>query len=239
MKKGCIYYTVNRVNPKIMSICQKQLRDSFNGEIVSVSTKPIDFGRNICLPDLKRSYPGMVKRILTALENSTADIVFFTEDDDLYNPTHFEFNPPRTDTFYYNLSNWRWQYPLDRAINYDTLISLSMMCCYRQLALKHFQERMDRIIKEGWNWDYEGESSQARRWGYEPGNKPTIKGGFSDDKLEIWKSAIPNIDIRHKDTYTMGKTTKKEFRHVPPPETWRETKAFDIPGWNLRKMFNL
>lgn len=237
MTKGCIYYTVNKVDPMIMEICQKQVLKSFDGDIVSASTKPIDFGRNFCLPDLKRSYPGMVKRILTGLENLNTDYVFFLEDDILYHPSHFDFTPPRDDTYYYNYSNWRWEYPKDRAIKYDTLTSLSMLCCNRQLALNHFQRRMDKIMELKIDWNHEREQIWARRWGYEPGTKRTGNGGFSDEPSDRWYSEFPNIDIRHRNTYTLSKTHLEEFIHIPTGFT--EIALDKIPGWNLKELFNL
>jgi hypothetical protein len=237
MKCG-IYYTVNMVDTKIMGICQDQLK-SFKGEIVSVSTKPIDFGRNICLPELKRSIPGMVKRILTALENSVGDVVFFLEDDVLYHPSHFDFTPPRDDIYYYNVNNWRWDYPNDRAITYNYMKSLSMMCCYRKLALSHYQARMDRIIKNKWDWEYEKEADWARAWGHEPGTKSIHNGGFSNEGHDIWKSEFPNIDIRHPKALTRNKTTLDQFKHLPDMRTWKEIKLDDLPGWNIKNLWSL
>ena len=69
----------------------------------------------------------MVKQILTALENSTTDYVFFTEHDVLYPKCHFDFTPPRDDIFYYNANVWRWFYPEDTAITHDRMLPLSSL----------------------------------------------------------------------------------------------------------------
>jgi len=236
MTKSAIYYTVNQLDPKIMQVCQNQLKD-FPGEIVSVSTKPMTFGRNICLPDLKKSVPGMVKRILTALEASTGDIVFFLEDDVLYNSYHFGFIPPFENIYYYNVNNWRWDYPNDRLITYDYLKSLSMLCCYRELALNHYRKMMERIIEKKYDWDYEKESDWARAWGYEPGTKSKKSGGFSNEEHDIWRSKYPNIDIRHTNNFTKRKTRPEDFKHPPDMTTWKETTLDEIPGWNLKELF--
>ena len=223
------------VDPKIMGICQKQL-GQFNGEIVSTSLEPITFGRNICLPNLNGSYYSMLVRILVALENSTADIVFFTEDDVLYHPSHFDFTPVRDDIYYYDINNWRWDYPNDRLINYEGLSSLSLMCCHRKLALAHYKEKVRRAYEQP-NFNALGEPSWARIWGYEPGTKPTRKGGFSNEEHEKWTAPFPSIDIRHERTFTMSKTHLSEFKHPPKLETWKEVKLSEIPGWNLKEMF--
>ena len=107
MASGCIYYTDFHADPLILEVCRNQLRKVFDGEIVSVSlNKPLDFGRNIMVEG-ERGYPTMVRQIITGLENSTSDYVFFTENDVLYHKSHFDFVPPRDNIFYYNTNVWR------------------------------------------------------------------------------------------------------------------------------------
>lgn len=236
--KGVIYYTDNLLDPKIMSICQKQLREAFSGEIVSVSLKPMDFGKNIVLENRVRSYPTMCKQILMALEASTADYVFFCEHDVLYHPSHFDFTPIRDDIYYYNVYNWRWRYPTDVAITYKYLTSLSMLCCNRQMAIDHYRERIRVCEETGLDKERGKEPRWARRWGYEPGTKPIRRGGFSDDKHEKRTSAYPNVDIRHSGTFSHPKTHLEEFKHKPT-DSWKEINISDIPGWNLKEMFDL
>jgi len=233
--KGAIYYTENRLDPTIMQVCQKQLRKSFSGKIVSVSLKPIDFGRNIVLEGLVKSYPTYVKQILTALGASTADVVFFTEHDVLYHPSHFDFIPARDDIYYYNVNNYRWRWGTDIAITYDELSSLSGLCCNRELALNHYKLRMEAIEQMGLDAHRFREPRWARRWGYEPGTKPKRRGGFSDEEHETWRSEYPNVDIRHSGTFSHPKTFRREFKHLPT--TFREVDIKDIPGWNLRELF--
>jgi hypothetical protein len=237
MKKGCIYYTDNRLNPKILNVCQRQLRNSFDGEIVNVSLKPMKFGKNIVLLNRVRSYPTMITQILTALENSTADCVFFTEHDVLYHPSHFDFTPERNDLYYYNINNYRWRWPTDVAVTYGALTSLSMLCCNRNLALRHFRYRDQMAKKQALNERRAREPRWARRFGYEPGTKPIRRGGLTDEKHVRVKSKLPNIDIRHKGTFSHPKTFPHEFKHLPPDLT--EINIKDIPGWNLKALFNL
>lgn len=237
MKKGCIYYTDNRLGPKIVRACQKQIRRGFDGEIVSVSLKPIDFGRNIVLENRTRSYPTMITQILMALEASTADYVFFTEHDVLYHLSHFDFTPPRDDIYYYNSNNYRWRWGTDVAITYKGLKSLSGMCCNRELAIKHYKYRIKVMEDQGLDKLRGREPRWARRFGYEPGTKPKRRGGITNEEHEIWQSEYPNVDIRHGKTFSHPKTFLENFRHYP--ELWQETTIDKIPGWNLKELFNL
>ena len=217
--KSIIYYTDNRLDEKISLIAQKLILAS-KLPVVSCSLKPIDFGKNIVL-DLEPSIITMFKQILTALENSTADIVFFCEHDVLYHKSHFKFTPPRDDTFYYNVNVWRWNFLQDRAITYDFVRSTSGLW---KLLVDHYRKRLKTIeennLKDG------RDPRWARKMGYEP-----------SDICENWKSEYPNIDIRHRGTITPHKTTLKEFKHKP--DNWREKKIEEIKGWDLKKLFHL
>lgn len=235
MNKGIIYYTDNRLGEPIFSIVQKHILNS-SLPIVSVSLNPIDFGKNIVLK-LTSSYLTMIKQIVTALEASKSDYVFFCEHDVLYPLSHFDFTPDRDNIFYYNAHVWRWKYPDNLAITYDRLISLSSLCVNRQFALEHYKRRLKKIKDLKLEADQRREPQWARRWGYEPGTKKVERGGFSDDDFETWRSKGPIIDIRHGKTFSQSKVTLDSFIHQPT--NWRETTLDKIPGWDIKRMFNL
>lgn len=235
LDKGIIFYTDSRLDEKIAAPVREQL---FKAElpIVSVSLKPLAFGRNIVL-DLVPSYPTMVRQILAALEASTSDIVFFCEHDVLYSPTHFDFTPERDDTYYYNENNWRWDYPKDRVIRYDGLTSLSQLCCDRELALKHYQARLRSIEERGFDKIESRDPQWARIWGYEPGTKKRRNGGFMEEKSERWHSRFPNIDIRHRGTFSPPKVELESFKHKP--SGWKESSLNKIHGWSKEYLWSL
>lgn len=237
MKKGIIYYTDNKLGDPIFSIVQKEILKS-HIPIVSVSLSPISFGENIVLENLKPNIVTMIKQITIALENSDSDFVFFCEHDVLYPLSHFEFTPDKDNIYYYNSNVWRWDYPKNRLINYDRLISLSGLCVNRKFALDHYKSRLNKIIEMHWDEDTRRhEADWARKWGYEPGTKKIIRGGFSDDEFEMWRSKEPLIDIRHSNTFSPPKVRIESFRH--PPTNFREITLEELRGWNLKKMFGL
>ena len=232
--KDIIYYTDNRINEPIFSIVQKQLNVGL--PIISVSLKPINFGENIALP-LEPSYLTMITQIYYGLKASKADSVFFCEHDVLYPKCHFDFTPPKDDIFYYNSHVWRWDYPKDRAITYDRLISLSGLCANRNFVLDHYEKRLTMIRQNGWDEDKRHEPEWARLMGYEPGTKKKKRGGYFDDDFDIWKSEYPMVDIRHGKTFSQSKVTLESFKHLP--SNWQETTIDKIRGWNLKELFNL
>lgn len=208
--KGIIYYTDNQLRLKLARFVQKQIKAS-GLPIVSASLKPMNnMGTNIHIK-AERGYLTMFKQILAALEASTADIIFFCEHDVLYHQSHFEFVPPRKDKFYYN-HNW-WSVRSDGfAVHWDAN-RVSQLCCYRELAIQFYQDRIKDIEENGFNRSYE-------------------PGGRNPDLYESWQSASSNIDIRHKGTLTGDKWSPNDFRDKSTCVNWQESTLDEIPGWD-------
>lgn len=201
--KEIIFYTDNQLTLKIAHKVQKQLRN-VGLPILSVSLKPMAFGKNIHLP-LKRGIDTYFKQIITALENSTAEIVFFCEHDVLYHPSHFKFIPTRKDTFYYNHNVWRWKYPTNLAVTWKAN-QVAELCCYRELALEWYRNKAKEV-----------EFNRS----YEP-----------NGRTESWMSEYPNIDIRHGDNLTKSKWSIDDFRDKSSCIDWKETTVDKIKGWD-------
>lgn len=213
--KGIIYYTDNQLNLKIAHTVQKQLK-KIGLPIVSASLKPMTFGKNVVVKG-ERGALTMFKQILAALEASDADIVFFTEHDVLYSPSHFDFTPPRKDVWYYNENVWKVDAKTGHALHYDCK-QVSGICVYRELAIKHYRKRIEMVEKRGY-------SSQM---GYEPGthNRPERVDNATS---ESWKSAVPNVDFRHDNNFSPTRWKKEQFRNQQNTKGWIEAK--EVPGW--------
>ena len=224
--KSIIYYTSNKPDKCILEGVQNQILKA-GLPIVSVSLKPIDFGTNIIL-NAKPGIMAYFNQILIGLENSTSDYVFFCEHDCLYHPSHFEFNPPRDDTFYYNTNVWKWNYYNHRVITYDHQASVSGLCVNRQLALEFYKRRLNIIYEKGFDKIPSfGNPDWARSMGYEPGKH---KGNKLEPALaEEWRSEFPLIDIRHSRCMTVPKMRQESFKKKP--ENWTEDLIENLPGW--------
>ncbi|MCK9351251.1 MAG: glycosyltransferase family 2 protein [Candidatus Paceibacterota bacterium] len=220
---GLIYYTDNQIDEKIMHACQKQLLKAAGGKkIVSASLKPMDFGQNIALP-LERGYLTMFKQILIALEVLDTDVVFFCEHDVLYHPSHFDFIPRDRNIWYYNGNVWVLRASDGFALHYN-LSPLSGLCVYRDIAIKHYQERINLVEKIGFSYNI----------GFEPMTHHRIKWEHSYS-FEVWNSSAPNIDIKHGKNLTRARWTQDKFRRKPTD--WTEATIDTIPGWNnIRKL---
>lgn len=80
------------------------------------------------------------------------------------------------------------------------------------------------------------EPRRSRIWGYEPGTKKKKRGGLTDDDFEIWTSKVPIVDVRHNKTFSAPKVTLESFKHAP--EGWVEIPVEEIPGWDIKELFN-
>ena len=229
--KGMIYYTDNQLSENIAKPVRDNLLEISRGKkinIVSSSLKKMDFGvKNVRFPSLKRSYYAMYKQILGALENSSDEIIFFTEHDVLYHPSHFDFEPKDKNTFYYNQNVWYLRQD-GHALHYD-VNQLSGLCVWRETALIHFRERF-KLIEQKYNELDEVEFNRfIRHIGHEPftHNRVEWENKF---KYETWQSKFPNIDIRFGVNSTGMRWKKEQYRNQQLLVNWQENDAY-IPGW--------
>lgn len=216
--KGIVFYTDNCLALKIARAVQKRLR-TMGLPIVSASLKPMPhFGTNVHLKR-KRGYLTMFRQILAGLEASESEIIFFCEHDVFYHPSHFEFTPEKRDVFYYNENVWKMRAKDGHAIHYPVR-QTSGLCAYRELLIKHYRKRIERV--EAWGY--------STKIGFEPGTH-NRKERIDNYKSEGWMSDFPNIDIRHNGNLTPSRWSPDDFRNKP--KSWEESS--DIPGWGKTK----
>lgn len=221
LTKGIIYYTDNALSMNIARACKKQIA-SVGLPIVSTSLKPIDFGRNFCMAPLKRGYEAYFRQILKALEESTDDIIFFCEHDWLYHPSHFEFTPERSDTFYYNWNWWRVRSSDGHAVHYDTQLVPGIVA-HRELLLEYYRQVVAYLDVVGFD------GGNARKVGFEPGTHKRVDF-IGKYKTERFDSEYPIIDIRHENNLTTSKWSQDAFRSQKNAKNWIENDD-EIPGW--------
>lgn len=80
--------------------------------LISVSQKPIDFGRNICVGDIGVSKYNAYKQILIGALEVETEYVATVDDDTLYDVEHFTHRPPPGE-FLYEANYWFCQDGLD------------------------------------------------------------------------------------------------------------------------------
>ncbi|TAJ98753.1 MAG: hypothetical protein EPO36_14260, partial [Chloroflexota bacterium] len=96
-----IYYSSNHEKPEFEDrIKDNILKVSGGLPIISVTHKPIDFGKNIVVGDVGASGFNMFRQVQIACREAKTRFVISAEADCLYPPDYFEFIPPRDDICY-------------------------------------------------------------------------------------------------------------------------------------------
>lgn len=240
--KGIIFYTDNQLNLKIARNVRRQIKTISENQhipIVSASLKKMDFGdKNICFPSLKKGHLTMFKQILGALENSTADVIFFCEHDILYHPSHFDFTPPQEDIYYYNTNVWKVRASDGHAVRIDDCKQVSGLCAYREFLTGHYRRRIARIEQNRQDLLAQGlevkNDGFSKHMGYEPGLHWRYKNqtrGVDNYQVGCWQSIFPNIDIRHDKNLSKSRWDSLEFHNQQIPVGWTESDVDNIPGW--------
>jgi len=94
MEATIIYYTSNREKPEFEEKIKANLLKACGDlPIISVSQKPIDLGKNICVGDVGLSYINEYRQILIGLKEVKTEYFISCESDFLYPKDYFEFKP--------------------------------------------------------------------------------------------------------------------------------------------------
>jgi glycosyltransferase involved in cell wall biosynthesis len=218
-KAGIVYYTDNELNPMIAAVCRRQLQAAAGDrELVSVTRKSMAYGRNVVVPG-ERGRLQMFRQILAGLEASTADYVFLCEHDVLYHPSHFEIEPPREDTIYYNVNTCHVDVAGKHGVKYTTH-QVASLCAYRPLLLDYYRKLVAAVEADGYD----------HSWGYEPGSWLGRKT-FMPIPTCDWSSKFPNIDIRHDQNLTASRWSQDQFHDKRTCQNWQEITT--IEGWSV------
>jgi len=235
--KGMIYYTHNELDEKIAQSVRNRIEKIARRKamfITSASLKGLDFGRkNVRFPTMERGFLAMFKQILAALENSTDDIIFFCEHDVLYHTSHFDFNPPDKNTFYYNQNVWFLRMPDGHAIHYD-VNQLSGLCGHRDALITHFRERFEKVKEASKEvMDAKDFNKYIRNMGFEPFTHGRFKWK-NNFRYETWMSEFPNVDIKHGANATGARWKKEQYKNQNLLINWVESDS-EILGWGKTK----
>ncbi len=188
-----IYYTDGSVKDYIGNLVRSYISKA-GVPIISVSQEPIDFGTNICVGKIGRSFESIHKQTLTGAKAAKTKYIALAEHDTLYPDGYFDWLPPSDDTFYYNKNRvfvvakkgpqyGMYIYYDDARPNADQLI------CNRELFIEAIEKRLALIS--------ENPPELPRSW-CEPG----VSDYFEGEKRE-WRYNKPHsVDILHNDNFT-------------------------------------
>lgn len=181
-KTTIIYYTSNREDPKFEKRIQENLLKVSGGlPIVSVSHKPIDLGRNLCVGDVGASGFNMFRQVQIACEAAKSEFVISAEADCLYPPDYFQFVPPKDNVCY-------------RTHNLYVMPDHRDYFFHKKEGATHAQIVGRKFYLETLNKLFEG----APKWSVEEKNFPKERLKKEDvfDHIEYWKTDNPIVQIK-------------------------------------------
>ena len=235
-----LYYSDNKISEDIQRVVLKNLR-GMNNPIISVTQKPIDLGTNICVGEIGSSWINLYKQLKIAVEAAQTEYVAMAEHDCLYTQEHYDWKPPRNDTFYYNENIWFVQWGSNHP-ELDGMYSsywtdrkaLSQLICSKDILLKDIELKL-RFLDEEVPIETIGEPGYSR---LKMARERAKSGGASLSmalkeyadildaaKAETFRTRQPNLDIRHKNNFTGPKRGKNRRYSLEP---WGDFKTLMV-----------
>jgi hypothetical protein len=231
--RAIIYLTDNSLDARIADLCRDKLAEAAGClPIVSVSQRPLAFGHNICVGEIGRCWLSLYKQLLAGCEATTAEWVIVAEHDCLYTAEHLNYTPGDDGAFWYNDNRWLVQWGGNHPeLNgmyswWPGSLALSQLVCNRDLLCRCIEERV-RFLEGGVG---AGEFGKA-----EPGVVPldvlrkarerarSGSAAYLRSFLEyltayeskMFKTLLPNLDIRHSSNFTGPKRGSKRRYELP------------------------
>jgi len=212
MKSTILYYSSNHEKPEFENRIKDNILKNCGGlPIISVTQKPIDFGKNIVVGDVGVSGFNMFRQVQIGLKNITTEFVIATEADCIYPPDYFTFIPSRTDTCYRNKN----LYVMGQHRNYFYK---------KEEGATHAQVVSTKFYLDTLNELFAGEPE----WSVEQKNFPKEKFHKKREdiftKIEFYESQNPVVQI--KTSQSMRNYTNSD--RIP---------RYEIPYWGSGKAF--
>jgi len=239
-----VFYTDNSLPEKFFGFVKDRLVMAANGNpIISVSQKPIELGKNICVGELGRSHLSMYRQLLAGGEAATTDYIALAEHDCLYTPEHFEWVPPDNGKFFYNVNHWFVQLSGRHFGEYSYFRRkvLSQLICARDVFIKAVSEKV-WMLEHGWMIK-KGQGGACEPGAIPPEDSMTrvlpCEPGVYDERKEYlaclaefkdlgkengrwqavaFRTELPNLDVRHGGNFSGGRRYKKKT-------------AYELPYW--------
>lgn len=187
-----LYYTANTIDNNCAEKVRENLLQITKNEfpIISISQKPINFGKNICVGEIGQSPYNCYRQIFIGVQEVKTKYVACCEDDTLYNMEHFSHRPFSDNSFAYNCSLWQMHRRLFWKKDDVDSVNTGMCCCISttDLLLKNLRRKFRKYSTEPLPREVKW---QKKRW-QEPGRTERILGLHSVE-VEYFKTKEPII----------------------------------------------
>ncbi len=198
-----LYCTDHSASQQIISICQNALTKALDGlPIISVSQKPIDFGVNVCVGSIGRSFKSYFIQLLKAVTLAETPYIAVVEHDCLYPIKYFGFIPPFENVVYYNVNMYTLCFLDSRYGLYSDVRNKfrpwSQIICHKDLLKKALLTRLENAKK----YASDGESIRAMCKDEEKKKLFAEPGAYNDFIRKDRNSEHPTIDVLHNNNFT-------------------------------------
>jgi len=228
-----LYYTDNRMNEESRKKIQDYLMEVTEGQypVVSVSQKPIDFGKNICVGEIGKSKYNMYKQVLIGAREINTKYVACIDDDTLYSKSHF-LHRPEPKVFWYETNYWlalpEWDYYW-RVLDHRRKGGGMWGCVSQTQTLLDNMENRFRLYPED---PLDKPEHKSLIWG-----EPAIldKQFNWDDSFIRGYSSDPCVVFIHRDSMGFNQFRKFHRRYGYPP---MENRTYSLEQFgNIKDLF--
>lgn len=184
-----LYYTANRISDFFAESIRNDIkRLAGEAPIISVSFKPIDFGRNICIGDCGIPSAYLIyQQILIGAMFADTKYIICCEDDSMYTSEHF-LKRPKEGHFAYNVNRWNVN---PNMYYYRRRAGMCMCIAERDLLVQTLHQRFAkfpcRLLR-----------LELVNWG-EPGRRD-VHLGLPQPPLEVFETSEPTLTFNHRDS---------------------------------------
>jgi hypothetical protein len=207
-KTTIIYYSSNREKEDFeRRVRDNILKNSGGLPIISVTHKPIDFGKNICVRNVGVSGFNMFRQVQIALQEVKTEFAISAEADCLYPPDYFTFIPERNDVCYRNKNLYVLRF------RYDCFGKKEAGATHAQIVgTQYYLNRLNELFLD------------APQWSPEEKNFPKERRGKEDifDEITYYETENPVVQI---------KTDRSMRWHT----ACDRTRVYEIPYWGTVK----
>jgi hypothetical protein len=212
MDAAIVYCSSNMEDPKFEDRIKANILIACNGiPIISVTQKPIDFGKNICVgDDIGVSGFNFFRQVLIGCEEANAAFIISAEADCMYPPDYFTFRPKKIDVCYRNKN--LYVMPDKRPYFFHKPGGAT----HSQIVGREFYiSRLKMLFGDGPMW-----STEEKNFPKERHRKEDV---FEKNQIEFWETENPVFQVK----------THRGLRYYTQSD---RTPIHDIPYWGNGKV---
>lgn len=220
-----LYYSANILPENPAKNVRSYLQDITGGifPLISVTQKPVNFGHNVCVGEIGRTYYNCYKQILIGLRLVRTKYVAMAEDDTLYSMEHFNYRPPEG-MFGYNGNMWYLEYEMFWR-KYEGQHGMCGCIVETEKLIEYLEPRYVMFPEPP-------ETERKQRKFQEPGRDDTYFGLPENAKFEIFNTRTPLVTFNYFAGLGGKARTKAHIPIIKPNlEPWGDCDKLHNTFW--------